>query len=374
MSGSWIRVANAARHCLDACTLRRRGRHSALRASHFALPLAVLGLAALSPLRADEVRFGGGERLAGTLVGMADGKVSLRSAVAGEVSLPWAAVTDLRTTEKVPVRLTEGRTLTGVLAGIEAGMLRIEAVEGVQWVKAAEVARIGPEAPAAGLAPQPAPPRVEWLGNVSLGMGALSGNSHRQDYNLGAEVRRRTPLHRWHLTASLQHGQSKDRTDVARARGGLTYSRNLRGRHYYSAGGFLRHDDMMRLRLSGYYFLSRGYRLIDAPNNSSNLEIGGTYINDNYRHQQREDLTGLVRSVTSLRVLGNSTLKFVGMVWPSTSDIGHLRGNAVASLEVPVGPRVGILLGLTEDYDSRPVEKNSRHDLQTNLSLTYKLK
>ena len=341
---------------------------------HCWVVLALL-LVSTPALHADELSFGEKERLAGTIIRMADGKVCFRSAAAGEVTAPWASVTDVRSTQRLAVQLADGRTLVGVLGGIEAGMLRVAGSTGVAAVKAAEVVHIGPETPpAANVAPQPpAIAKAQWLGSVELGLGILAGNSRRQDYRFGGEVRRRAPADRWHLALSVQHGQTRGQTDVSQGRMGLTYSHNLVGRHYYSTGAFLVHDDMRRLRVSGYYFLSRGYRLIDSPGNSSNLEVGGTYVNDNYRHEQRDDLTGLVRTVTAVRVPGNSTLRLVGMVWPSVNQARHVRGNAVLSLEVPVGKKLGLLFGLTEDYDSRPPEKTSRHDLQSTVSLTYRL-
>lgn len=327
----------------------------------------LLLLAGLPPLAADELAFGEKDHLTGTLVRMAGGTVVIRSTPAGEVSVPWASVTDVRSDAALPVLLAGGRTLTGKLAGIEAGMLQIDTGAGVESVRPADVERIGPE-------PPPARPALGWAGNVTLGLSALAGNSARQDIRVGSELRWRRPDDRWHLTAAVQHGASRSGTDVSRASAGLTYSRKLYGRNYYSTGAFVIHDDIKRLRLSGYYFLSRGIHLAgEAALDKADIEFGGTYINDNYRFERHETFNGLVRSVNSLQVFGNSTLTMTAMLWPNLSEIQHVRGNAVLSLDVPVGKKLGLNFGLTEEYDSRPPTGIKPHDFRADVSLSYKL-
>ncbi|HOJ20069.1 MAG TPA: DUF481 domain-containing protein [Armatimonadota bacterium] len=340
------------------------------RAARLWVPL-LLALAPAGSLRADELVFGEQERLKGRVVKMADGQLLLRSEAAGEVRVPWASITDLHTMEPLAVQTRDGRRLVGVLEGMQEGKLRLATDEGMQLVEASLVTWIGPEeeTPSA----PPAPPKVQWTGNVELGLGLLAGNSRRQDYHFGTEIRRRTRVDRWHLTASAHHGESQGNTDISRAALGLTYSRNLWGRHYYSTGAFLNHDDMKRLRLGGYYFLSKGYRLIDRAPNRWDLEIGGTYVNDNFRYQQRDSFNGLVRSITEVRVFGGSTLKAVWMIWPSLDAIRHVRGTATVSLDVPIARKASLRIGIAEEYDSRPPANTQPHDFQSTMSLVYRL-
>ncbi|HHX39162.1 MAG TPA: hypothetical protein GX715_04290, partial [Armatimonadetes bacterium] len=114
------------------------------RAARLWIPL-LLALAPAGALRADDLVFGEQERLKGRVIKMADGQILLRSETAGEIRVPWASITDLRTTDPVAVQTRDGRRLVGVLDGMQEGKLRIATAEGAQLVEAPLVTWIGPE-------------------------------------------------------------------------------------------------------------------------------------------------------------------------------------------------------------------------------------
>lgn len=85
------------------------------RAGALAALLLVCG-ATLHPAAADEVRLTNGDRLTGTAVRLADGKLTFKTDYAGEIGLDWGQVVALATDEPVRVVLADGTRIEGTLS------------------------------------------------------------------------------------------------------------------------------------------------------------------------------------------------------------------------------------------------------------------
>ncbi len=80
----------------------------------------------------DRITLNNGDVLTGTIEAMADGKVTMNSAVLGKVVVPLADIKDLSTKEQVTLQTKGGDTLPNRrIVGLEGGNLRLEG--GTTW-------------------------------------------------------------------------------------------------------------------------------------------------------------------------------------------------------------------------------------------------
>src|SRR5215475_12037890 len=117
-----VRTPNEARDC----ALRKLGQFFAATESRRA-PMRSLGVAlplflafSSSSLFADQVAFKNGDRLTGAILKSDTAILVIKTIVAGEVSVSWSQIQELRSDLPLHVELTDGKMLVGKLATHEA--------------------------------------------------------------------------------------------------------------------------------------------------------------------------------------------------------------------------------------------------------------
>lgn len=120
-------------------------------------------LAALAPpAQADQIEFQNGDRLTGTIVGMAGGKLTLKSDVAGKLEIPLSSVRTFSTAEPIALHLADGSVVNDSFAASAPGEVR-----------AAESAR----SLAFDLFEAINPPEPAWHGSINAGASFERGNT-----------------------------------------------------------------------------------------------------------------------------------------------------------------------------------------------------
>jgi hypothetical protein len=106
---------------------------------------------------ADELVFNNGDKLTGTVVALAGGKVTFRSAVAGEVMIAVSEIRSFSTQGPVKVILPDRSVVDRQILPGEAGRVRI----GENDYALAEIRAINP-------------PKARWGGKASLGVSLIN--------------------------------------------------------------------------------------------------------------------------------------------------------------------------------------------------------
>ncbi|HSL83012.1 MAG TPA: DUF481 domain-containing protein [Thermoanaerobaculia bacterium] len=239
---------------------------------------SIVLLIAAAPAAADTVDLVNGDRLTGTVVRLADGKLVLATDWGGEVSVDWGQVAALSTEGPYRLVLEDESELVGALAVVPQPTLGGElAVTGEGIGEPLPVAR------AQIVEIQPVDrPAVEWRGHVAAGFVASEGNTETESLYGEGEVVARTALDRY--TAGGQAARSEDdgRKTADNARAWLGYDRFLSERWYLAVSALFSRDEFQDLSLRSAVALSAGYQAIDSERTRLSGELGASYVDEDF--------------------------------------------------------------------------------------------
>jgi len=152
---------------------------------------------------ADEVYFKNGDRLSGQIVRMTDGKLVLKSKVAGEVTVSLADVKTFSSEAPVEVHLKDGTVLNQPVVAAEPNEFAIRAGESLK-------AQAFPLADVAAINPPPAP-KPKWTGSVSGALSLTTGNTKANSITGSVSLARRSEQDRITAGADIAKTSQTDR-------------------------------------------------------------------------------------------------------------------------------------------------------------------
>ncbi len=139
---------------------------------------------ASTTVSADEVRFKNGDRLSGQIVKLTEGKLVLKSAVAGEVTVNLSDIQTFSSAAPIEIHLKDGTVLRQAVTAAEPNQFSITTGEPLkpQTFALAQVESINP----------PAAPKPKWTGSISGSVAATSGNTKTDSIAASVNMTRRT--------------------------------------------------------------------------------------------------------------------------------------------------------------------------------------
>jgi len=242
------------------------------------LSSVVLLTVAANPAAADTVELVGGDRLTGTVVRLADGKLVLATDWGGEVSIDWGQVAALSTDGPYRLVLEDESELVGALA-----VAPQPAAAGELLVTGAGTAEPAPVARGAIVEIQPVDrPAVEWKGHLAAGFVASQGNTETESRYGEGEVVARTDLDRYTVGGQATRSEDDGRATADNARLWLGYDRFLSERWYLAASALFSRDEFQDLSLRSALALSAGYQAIDTQRTRLSGELGASYVDEDF--------------------------------------------------------------------------------------------
>ncbi len=135
-------------------------------------------------LWADEVRFKNGDRLTGEIVRVTEGKMVLKSKVAGELTLNMADIQTFSSEAPIEIHLKDGTVLHQPVTAAEPNQFSITTGEPLkpQTFSFAQVESINPP-------PKPAP---KWTGSITGSVASTSGNTSAESVSASVSATRRS--------------------------------------------------------------------------------------------------------------------------------------------------------------------------------------
>jgi hypothetical protein len=162
-------------------------RHTA-RAIAGALLVLITGVAS-----ADELVFQNGDRLTGTVLKLAEGKVTINSAVAGEVTVPVAQIQSFSTEHPVRVVLPDRTIVEQPVVPGAAGHVKIGGAD----YALADIRAINP-------------PAVRWTGKAAFGLTLTQARSVRTGFPRLHAGRRPEVVEDRHNRSAVERFQKED--------------------------------------------------------------------------------------------------------------------------------------------------------------------
>jgi putative salt-induced outer membrane protein YdiY len=339
------------------------------------LPFRTLSLilCASAALFADQVVLKNGDTLTGSVIRKDGAKLTLKSELLGEMSIPWSAVKSLKSDQDLVVVLPSGESVKGKistngdnlevaaksapLAGISA--IRDEA-EQKKWEKL--------EHPGLG---------EMWAGNFDLGLALARGNARAEtltnDFNAARVTKHdKISLHFNQVYASaLVDGVSS--ATASAVRGGWAYSRDLNPRVFLTTLNEYEHDRFQSLDVRAVFGGGAGWNAVKTKKTTLSLQAGGDY--------ERENFTTLTRNSAEVnfgddllwKASGTTSVTQSFRIYPNLSDTGQYRMNFDITGVTAIKKWLGWHLTFSDRFVSDPLPGRLRNDvlLSTGLRVSF---
>ncbi|MBK9166905.1 MAG: DUF481 domain-containing protein [Bryobacterales bacterium] len=332
---------------------------------------------------ADEVRMKNGDRLSGSIV-RADGKtLVMKSEFAGQVTIPWDAITGIESADPLYVTSESGQVIVGTVTIVEnefavatadAGtvMTPRTAVTGIRSSREQEIYETEID--------RFRNPRLIdlWTGNVDLGYSETSGNADTNTITVGANASRATNRDKIAVGfTSLYASNETTGVSIVTAnaiRGGINYSLNLTPKAYTFASLDLEFDEFQSLDLRFVPAGGFGYNMI--KNRRTLLAFqGGASVNREFFSTGLKRTSGEGLAGNEFTHKFNDTLavrqKFV--IFPNLTEPGDFRMNFDAGLTAALSRWLSWQITVSDRFLSNPVPGRQKNDvlLSTGLRLSF---
>jgi putative salt-induced outer membrane protein YdiY len=340
---------------------RIRSFLSGLLLTVFALPLAAQDAAP-----PDTIVLKNGDRLAGKVVGLADGKLTFESPVLGKLTVALADLTAIETAAPVTIRDPERKEMQRRIAGIETGNLVLLDADGRRTaVPFAQVDAINP-------------PPVAWTGSVAFSGMLQDGNTEKRTAALSADASRRTDQDRISLRANWNYDEERTAGDwnliQRRLSGSGKYDWFLDAKSYLFANVGAAYDTKADLDLRFIAGVGYGRQWLDQDTLSFATDIGISWVSEDYATPgvATEEYAALQLSwdfkwqiAESLRFLQNTA------VFPSLEDSDDVYAKADSRLRWTMGDSMFSQLQWVWDYDNTPAPGKERSDHMVVLGIGW---
>jgi putative salt-induced outer membrane protein YdiY len=337
---------------------------------------------------ADEITLKNGDRLTGVII-KSDAKVLvLKSEFAGEVSLPWDAITSIQATQPIFIGLKDGQTIAGTVTTTDGKLVVDSKNAGTITAPKDGVVTLRNQAEETAFETQVERLRHPhltdfWSGFLDTGLSLTKGNSDTLSFVLSGNAVRKTS--RDTVTAygtsifsnSSINGAPKQTTANALG-GGLRVDLNLTNKLFVYGFTDLYHNQLQNLDLRNVLGGGFGYHVINTKPTTFDVYGGGTFNQSYYSTPLPTPLTQKTGEImvgeffshsVSSRTMFSERFEF----FPNISDTSQYRYTFDAHAVTKLKSWLGWQVSFGNIYVSNPPAGVKKNDLlfSTGLRLTF---
>jgi putative salt-induced outer membrane protein YdiY len=360
-----------------------------LRKTEFVALLAFVGLA--SAAFADQITLKNGDHLTGTIV-QSDGKtLVLHTEFAGDVTLQFAAITQITTDKPVHVALKNGQTVVGPITTSE-GKLEVTPKTGAPVEAPTEsVVAIRNDADQLAYEKSLHPGLLEgWKGGANVGFSLTRGNSQTENLALAFTAARATKADKLSLYTNVVYGTNQlavPSTTANTEAGGIRYDRNINPRMFGFVGADFTSNALQDLNLRSVGSLGLGYHAIKNDRTTLDLLAGGNFTDENYTQTitnttvtpPTTSTSKLVHNFGALTLgeelthkLGKSTVLAQKLyLYPNLTQTGEYRGTFDLGLVTKISKWLGWQNQFSDVYVSNPPTGTKQNDVVLTTGLNF---
>jgi len=221
---------------------------------------------------ADEVWLKNGDRLTGKVVSLDAGTLVFKTSYAGDLSIQWGEVVNLKTDEPIKVVLGDETTAQGPVSPSDSGKVKVKAEQVAEpvTVDLANIKTINPKPPL----------RTNFRANVGFSM--TDGNTNTQDIYADAEFMARTLQNRYTIGGLYKRSEDEDVKTEDKALGYMKYDHFFAKKWYAYANATGEQDEFKDLDLRVTLGVGVGYQFIETDRTNLSVEGGVSYVDENY--------------------------------------------------------------------------------------------
>lgn len=246
--------------------------------------IAFLGLSAAS--FADQITLKNGDHLTGTVV-KSDGKtIVLHTEFAGDVTIQFAAVTEIKTDEELHVSLKGGKTAVGPVSTADGKIEVATKAGGTVEATKEEVTLIRNDAEQAAYEKSLHPGLTHgWIGGANVGFSVARGNSQTENLAVAFNAAHPTLNDKITLYASAintTNNLATPSTVASLTTGGLRYDRNVSPKVFVFGAADFMSNALQYLDLRQVFTGGFGWHAINSDRTTLNLLGGVNYTHETY--------------------------------------------------------------------------------------------
>lgn len=321
----------------------------------------------------DEVYITNGDRLTGTIKSTTDGKLIIKTRYIGEVEVRLTDIKRIVTDKPVTLVLDDGTHLTGDLFTIDGTQMaiRIDTDPEPRPLAVTQITEINPTIS----------PRLKITGQMNAGFERDRGNTDEDKYYIDAEMVLRRTSNRLNIFGDADLERNNGKKTEQNGELGIKYDYFFdiedyvfHQEWYLWSGLLFEHDKFADLNLRATVGLGPGYQIIETKRTHLTVEIGPSYIWENFdsgddndyaaarwgldfKHQLFESWKLLVFHKHNLRWNIEETEDYI-----FTSEVG---------LRIPIIDGLQSTIQFNFDRDNAPAEDAQKNDYEMLITGGY---
>ncbi len=360
-----------------------------MRKVEFVALIVFLGLA--SATFADQITLKNGDHLTGTIV-KSDGRILvLHTEFAGDVTLQFAAITQITADKPLHVALKNGQTVVGPIATSD-GKLEVTPKTGAPVETPADsVVAIRNDADQLAYEKALHPGLLEgWNGGANVGFSLTRGNSQTENLALAFTAARATKTDKLSLYTNAVYGTNQLATPSTTANteaGGIRYDHNVNPRMFGFVGADFTSNALQDLNLRSVGSVGVGYHAIKSDRTTLDLLAGGNFTDENYTQTitnttvtpPTTSTSKLIHNFGALTLgeelthkLGKSTVMIQKLYfYPNLTQTGEYRGTFDLGIVTKIGKWLGWQNQFGDIYVSNPPSGTRQNDVVLTTGLNF---
>ena len=345
-------------------------------------------------LFADQISLKNGDRLTGTIL-KSDGKMLvLKTEAAGEVTIQWAAIDAITSTQPLHVGMAGGQIVVGPVATKDGQILVTTATAGVVTTSKDSVLTIRSDSEQAAY--DAAIERLQhphlgdfWSGTLDTGLSVTRGNSSTLSYNLAGRAVRQTDRDKITVYTSAMYGKndttSPSEVIAHQITGGVRADINFSARWFTFAATDFNSNALQNLNLQNVIDGGIGGHVIKTKNAQFDVFAGAGYNQEFFGAYTLPPSTVVNPAITqrnaeanvgetfSSKLGGRSTFTETFNYFPNLSGPSGYRYTFNTVLSTAISKWLGWQFSLNDNYISNPPTGIKGNDLllSTGLRLTF---
>ena len=326
---------------------------------------------------ADQITLKNGDVVSGQIIKKDDGSLTIKSEFMGEVTMPWNAVTSVKSDNPLYVKLPNGKEVNGKLS-TQGTDVEVSTPAATETAPIGQVATIRNAAEQQKYEKLLSPSWLElWAGYLDIGFSLARGNSHTDTLTTAFNATRATNNDKTNLFMNQVYstgtiGGVTGPTANA-ILGGISYDHNINPRWFWQVFSTDGYDTFQDLN---YRFIAGGdlgFHAIKTEKTILDLLVGGDYSRSSFTG-------GIIRNLGEVNAGDNFSHKVTGVTSVTQSLLfyyapsdGEYRLLFNAGAATTIHKWLSWQVSVTDTYLSKPVFGRKGNDilLTTGLRATF---
>ena len=335
--------------------------------------------------RADQVVLKNGDRLTGSIQKSDEKALVLKTEFAGDVTIQWTAIQELKSEQPLYVGLKEGETVLGSVATVDGKLaITTKSAGTVETPKEAVVAMRNDTEQSAWRKQQHPGFLEGWNGGVNVGFGLTSGNSETKNLALSFNGIRtglhdKLTLYAGSVYSTNDLAPSATRVTANTNRGGARYDRDVTPRFFGFVNADFSTDALQDLNLRSLFGGGLGVHVIKRDTTTLDILGGIAYTRENYT--QVAPLPHLIHSFAAAQAgeelmhkLGKATvITQRAYLFPDFNQGGEYRATFDLATVTKINKWMGWQNSFGDVYVTNPPTGKKKNDVvfTTGLNISF---